>query len=142
MKLRNSHALAAAALAALWLGTVSSDAEQAPATGSGQPTAQRGGGGGRGGGRGAVATSVFTAADINKDGAVTRDELKTTFDKWYADSDSARAGSVTQEQLMTGLTAGLPQPAPAASHRRNRLRPIAAGGAPSRSRYVPAICRR
>jgi type 1 glutamine amidotransferase len=115
MRQKNSRALlAAAAAAALWLGTVSSVAQQAPAAGPGQATAQRGGGRG-GGGRGAVATGVFTAADINKDGAITREELKTTFDKWYADSDSARAGSVTQEQLMAGLTAALPQPAPAAA---------------------------
>ncbi len=48
---------------------------QAPGGGSGR------GGGGRGAGMGGA---VFTAVDANGDGTVTRDELKKSFDAWYA----------------------------------------------------------
>lgn len=68
--------------------------------------------GGRGGGRGGVAPGLFVAADTNKDGALTRDELKGTFDKWYTAADSANAGSITPAQLATAVTAGLPAPPP------------------------------
>jgi type 1 glutamine amidotransferase len=115
MTLRNSRVvLAAAAVGALWLaGGVGGGAQQTPAPGQGQPAAQTPGG--RGGGRGAVGTGLFLAVDNNKDGAITRDELKGSFDKWYAEWDSARSGSVTQDQLTAGLTAAIPPPAPAAA---------------------------
>ena len=70
---------------------------------------------GRGGGRGGVAPLVFAAADANHDGAVTRDELRAVFDRWFTASDAAQAGTLTEAQLASGLTAALPQPpAPAA----------------------------
>lgn len=81
---------------------VSLEAQQAPAA----PQAGPGGGGGRGG----SAVGIFTAADANKDGVLTRDELKAAFAKWLADGDSAGTGSVTQEQLAAALNAALPQP--------------------------------
>ena len=62
-------ALCAGAIAAL-------EAQQAPAA----P-------GGRAGGRGGSAAGVFTAVDVNKQGFVTRDELKAAFAKWLADGD-------------------------------------------------------
>jgi len=69
---------------------------------------------GRGGGRGGVAPGLFAAVDSNKDGAVTREEMKATFDKWYTEWDSARTGGLTQEQLASGLSAALPAPTPPA----------------------------
>ena len=42
----------------------------------------------RGGGRGGVAPALFTAADSNKDGSVTREELKATFDSWFTAADT------------------------------------------------------
>jgi type 1 glutamine amidotransferase len=77
---------------------------------------------GRGGGRGGSAVNVFTAADANKDGFVSRDELKAAFAKWLADGDTARSGSVTQEQLATALNAAFPQPvaAPPAARPQNQ----------------------
>src|ERR1035438_2081049 len=59
--------------------------------------------GGRGGGRGGAGLSVFTAADLNKDGFVTRDELKAAFARWLSDGDVGRTGSLTQEQLAAAL---------------------------------------
>jgi type 1 glutamine amidotransferase len=69
---------------------------------------------GRGGGRGGSAVNVFTAADANKDGFVSREELKAAFAKWLAAGDTAGSGSVTQEQLATALNAAFPQPVMAA----------------------------
>jgi type 1 glutamine amidotransferase len=63
-----------------------------------------------GGGRGGVGAALFTATDTNKDGAVTRDEFKATFDGWFSSWDSARAGALTQAQLTAGLAAAMPQP--------------------------------
>jgi hypothetical protein len=48
---------------------------------------------------------LFTAADINKDGTVTLNELKTTIEKWFADAEVARSGSITQDDLIPGLNA-------------------------------------
>src|SRR5579862_3262305 len=92
-----------ASAAALSIGAVAIVKAQAPAV----PGA---GGGGRGGGRCGAGASLFTVADINKDGFVTRDELKTTFSKWLSDADTGKAGSVTQEQLTAAVNAALPQP--------------------------------
>jgi type 1 glutamine amidotransferase len=79
---------------------------QAPAQGA----AVGGGRGGRGGG--GMAPSVFTAADINKDGTVTRAELMTALEKWFTDADAAKAGTVTQEQLSATLATLFPAAAP------------------------------
>ncbi len=72
----------------------------------------RGGGAGRGrGGRGGVAPGLFSAADINKDGALTREELKTTFATWYDGWDSGKTNALDETELAAGLTAALPAPA-------------------------------
>jgi len=55
---------------------------------------------------------VFTASDTNKDGAVTRDEFKGTFDGWYTTWDTAKSGALTREQVTAGLAAALPPPPP------------------------------
>jgi type 1 glutamine amidotransferase len=60
-----------------------------------------------------VGAGLFTAIDTNKDGGVTRDEMKTAFDKWYTDWDTTKSNALTQEQLVAGLNAALPAPAPA-----------------------------
>jgi type 1 glutamine amidotransferase len=112
MRLRTSKApLAAAVCAATWFAATIGVAQQPPPAGPAASQAPAGGGRAGGGGRGGVAPGLFTAADANKDGAVTREELKASFDKWFADSDTARTGAVTQEQLLAALTAALPQPA-------------------------------
>ena len=69
---------------------------------------------GRGGGRGGSAANVFAAADANKDGFVSRDELRAAFAEWLADGDASHSGSVTQEQLAAALNAAFPQPVMAA----------------------------
>jgi type 1 glutamine amidotransferase len=105
MRKFGSASFVAAVFAAAFGGALGS-AQQAPAPGT--PAA----GGGRGGG--AAATGFFTAVDANKDGAVTKDEMHSTFDRWFTEWDSAKAGTLGQEQIATGLTAAMPAPAAAA----------------------------
>jgi type 1 glutamine amidotransferase len=93
--------------AALCAGALVSLKAQQPAPG--------GRGGGRGGGREGSAAGVFTAADANKDGFVTRDELKAAFAKWLSDGDAAKTGVVTMDQLAAAVNAALPQPVPPAA---------------------------
>jgi type 1 glutamine amidotransferase len=66
--------------------------------------------GGRAGGRGGAAGGIFTAADSNQDGFVTRDELKAVFAKWLADGDAGRTGSLTLDQLAGAVSGVLPPP--------------------------------
>src|SRR5690348_4302597 len=58
------------------------------------------------GGRGGAGANVFTAVDANKDGFVTKDELRSVMTKWVG-------GGATQEQLATAITASFPAPPPA-----------------------------
>lgn len=108
-------ALAMAVCGAALLATSVRGVAQQPAPGAppAQPAQGRAGGGG--GGRGGVAPALFTAADTNKDGAVSREELKASFDAWFTAADSSRAGAVTQDQLAAGLASAFPAaPAPPA----------------------------
>jgi type 1 glutamine amidotransferase len=110
MRLHQAKALAAFAgsgSAALAM-TVGGFAQQGP-----QPGAPGGAQGGRGGGRGAVAPALFGVVDTNKDGSVTRDEFKGTFDSLFTRWDTAQAGSVTEAQVLAGLSAAFPAPPPA-----------------------------
>lgn len=64
--------------------------------------------GGRGGG---LSGSLFTAVDANKDAAVTKEELKSAFERWFTAWDSEKSGALTQEQVNVGLNATLAPPA-------------------------------
>jgi type 1 glutamine amidotransferase len=82
---------------------------QAPMPGQAPPP-----GGARGGGGGAAAASLMIVVDTNKDSGISRDEWKAAFAKWFEAADTAKAGSVTQEQLTTAITAAFaaaPRPA-------------------------------
>jgi type 1 glutamine amidotransferase len=76
--------------------------------------------------------ALWTALDNDKDGAVTRAEMKGTFEKWYEATDTAKSGSVTTDQLGPALNAalGLPAPAPGAGGGRGGAAP-AGSGAPT-----------
>src|SRR6476620_3255722 len=83
---------------------------QAPVAGAQAPAPA---GGGRGGSP--IGPQLFAIFDGDKDGSVTAAELKTTFGAWYDAADTQKSGSVTQEQLSTALNAALgPQAPPAA----------------------------
>ena len=77
--------------------------------------AQAPAGRGAGGGRGGIAPGLFTAADTNKDAAVTRDEFKAAFSKLFTEWDTANkgTGALTSDQLVAGFTTLLPPPLPA-----------------------------
>ena len=64
-----------------------------------------GGGGGRGGG---MAQPLFAALDTDKDGSLSRAELKAGFDAWFTAADTAKAASLTEAQLFAGLSAAFP----------------------------------
>lgn len=89
-----------------------------PPAGPGGPGGGQGGGraGGQGGGRGGfgggqfVGPGLFTAADTDKDGSLTRAELKGTFAKWFADWDTEKAGALDENKIRDGLNAALPRP--------------------------------
>ncbi len=75
--------------------------------GSGRGAFGRGGGGfgGRGGG---IGTPVFNALDADKDGSLTRAEFKAGLDSWFSAADTAKAGAVTNDQLLKGLLVTFP----------------------------------
>jgi len=103
-----------------------SGANNAPSPDSNQSTPGQGRpdgfgrGGGRAGGRGFgpggfgpasfVGPGLFTAADADKDGSLLRTELKATFEKWFADWDSEKSGSLAEAKVREGLDAVLPRP--------------------------------
>lgn len=64
------------------------------------------------GSRTGIPPALFLLGDANKDGALTREELSAAFGKWPAEWDTAKAGSLAQDQLVAGLTAALPAPPP------------------------------
>ena len=74
-----------------------------PSNLEGQPPAGTQPGRGGGGGRGGAGAAIFLATDANKDGAVTRDEFKGAFDKWFTEWDAAKAGSLGAAEIGEGL---------------------------------------
>ena len=76
-----------------------------------QPPQGQPGRAGQAGGRGGAAAGLFPLVDMNKDGSLTRDELKAAFAKWLADGDTGKTGVITAEQLGSVLNAAMPQPA-------------------------------
>ncbi len=67
--------------------------------------------GGRGFGPGRfVGPGLFTAADNDKDGSLTRGELKGTFSKWFAQWDTDKSGLLNEDKLREGFNAALPRP--------------------------------
>jgi type 1 glutamine amidotransferase len=109
--------LVAGASAMAFIAAVSGSlTAQQPAAGAAAGAAQGAGAraGGAGGGRGGpgVAPALFTSVDANRDGVVTREELRATMERWHADANTANAASITPAQLSAVLTARFPAPPP------------------------------
>ena len=64
--------------------------------------------------RAGAAAGVFTAFDLNKDGFVTREELKLIFARWFRYGDAGRTGSLTVDRLTAAANAAAPQLRPPA----------------------------
>ena len=94
------------------IGEVLPQPEGSERPGGGGPGAGRRPGGGSGGfGPGRfIGPGLFAAADTNKDGSLTREELKATFAKWFVEWDKDKSGSLDENKLREGLNAALPRP--------------------------------
>ena len=69
------------------------------------------GGDRRGGGPGRFAGGgLFGVADANKDGSLTLDEFRSTFDNWFTRWDSEKSGQLDAGKLRDGLNEALPRP--------------------------------
>jgi hypothetical protein len=58
---------------------------------------------------GFIGTGIFTAADGDKDGSLTRAEFQNTFAKWFDQFDSEKTGALSEETLYAGLSSALPR---------------------------------
>ena len=73
--------------------------------------------GGPGGGRGGFAPGMMIAGafvatmDSDKDGKITRQEFEAAFAKWFEDW-GGKDGSLTEDQIRTGINKDLPMPRP------------------------------
>jgi outer membrane protein assembly factor BamB/Ca2+-binding EF-hand superfamily protein len=74
-----------------------------------RPPGGPGGRGGFGAGR-FLGPGLFSVADTDKDGSLTREELKSTFAKWFAAWDTDKSGALDENKLREGLNAALPRP--------------------------------
>ena len=79
-----------------------------------QPPA--GGGSGARAGRGGIGPALFNSLDKDKDGSVSRAELKDSFNAWFTAADTAKSGAVNEDQLVTALLTVFPLPAPGGFH--------------------------
>ncbi len=73
--------------------------------GSNAVAAARQGGSGAG-----VLPALFAAVDANKDKAVTREELRSAFDRWYTAWDASKGNALTLEQIFVGMSSAFPAP--------------------------------
>ena len=73
-----------------------------------------------GGGRGGIYAPLFTAFDADRDGFATRAEMHAAFDGWFTSWDTAKKGTLTQDQVLSGLNV-IFAPAPAPPGAMNRF---------------------
>jgi len=59
---------------------------------------------------GRTAQALFAALDTDKDGTLTRPELKSGFNSWFTAWDNTHTGTLTQPQILAGISKLLPAP--------------------------------
>ncbi len=57
-----------------------------------------------------TANALFNALDPDNDGVLTRSELESGFNKWFTGWDTTHSGTLSQPQIMAGLSNVLPAP--------------------------------
>jgi type 1 glutamine amidotransferase len=72
----------------------------------------------QGPGRGRTARAVFDAMDANRDGTLTRSEMESAFDSWFT-TWGGGSGTLTRDQIATGLSKVLPGPPAAKAGQAN-----------------------
>src|SRR5262245_9356199 len=76
---------------------------------------------GRGGGGGdSIAAQLFTLLDGNRDGGLTRGELKSALDTWYTQWDASKSNAIGLEQVFIGLNSAFPASSVQAAPPQNR----------------------
>jgi hypothetical protein len=95
--LKNMRWMTAGAVGMLALAISVVNAQPPAGGGSGAPGGRSGSGRGFGGGRGGIAPALFNSLDKDKDGSVSRAELKDTFDAWFTAADTTKSGAVTED---------------------------------------------
>ncbi len=86
---------------------------QRPGSSGGAPAgggAPKGGGGGGFSPAAFIGPGLFVSVDLDKNGSLTRPELKAAFGKWFTEWDAEKVGALTEEQIRTGLNATMPRP--------------------------------
>ena len=56
----------------------------------------------------AIGPVIFAAADADKDATMTRAELKSAFEKWFAEWDDESGGAIDENEIRVGLHAAMP----------------------------------
>ncbi len=69
--------------------------------------------GAQGPGGGRIARTLFVALDANGDGNLTRSEIESKFNSWFTAWNTTRSGTLTRDQIATGLSTLFPPPPPA-----------------------------
>ena len=70
-----------------------------------------------------TAQALFTALDADNDGTLTRTELETGFNSWFAAWDTAKSGTLDQSQISAGLSKVLPAPTAVKPGQANTFNP-------------------
>src|SRR5262249_61433501 len=78
--------------------------------GTGSRGGPRGGGGGDFGPGMFLGNVFMQSMDTDKDGALTREEFVRGFQKWFDQWDTTKSGTLSEEQLRTGINEHLLPP--------------------------------
>jgi type 1 glutamine amidotransferase len=61
-------------------------------------------------GRGGAAASLFSALDADRNGSLGREEMRSGLERWFSQWDTAKAGTLSPDDVVAGLNRTLPPP--------------------------------